>query len=96
MPNSEPTKKGRQRSQKTEMHIGEKTRFPNKQHNTVRNWKKKGRPELGRRASCDALSGAVAPVEKKPVWKEESELDVLDWEMFQLDGWDRLWPLVGN
>ncbi len=96
MPSSEPTKKGRQRSQKAEMYIGENTRFQNKQHNTVHNRKKKGRPELGRRTSCDALGGAVAPGEKRPVWKEESDLGVLDWEMFQLYGWDRLWPLVEN
>ncbi len=104
MASSEHTKKGRRRSQKAgcephpvyQVDIGEKTRLKNKKDDTVRKNRKKKRSERQRRASCGAVGGTVAPEEKKPVWKEESELDVLDWEMFQLDGWDRLWPLVEN
>ncbi len=76
------------------MDIGEKTNLKNKKDNTVRKKKKKNKPQ--RRASWGGASRTVDSEGKTPVWKEESELDILDWEMFQLDGWDRLWPLVEN
>ncbi len=108
MPSSEPTKKGGRHRQNTgyephsirpvyQVYIGEKTRLQNKQYNNiVRKRKGKIRRERGSRASCDTLGGRAVSEEKQPVWKEESELDVLDWETFQLEGWNRLWPHVEN